>query len=151
MTRGTARQRDSHGLERTFLCFRKSANPFRDALEPPAVTHRQVTKCTIESGPLEEQRSAPRDVAEARGVLAQRDFAARPHRVDDWCRDRQRFRRHGTAAPTYQLGDGAMRYQARAHVFLAIGRRFTARCRRASSARTSATVAPPRARATSAR
>ncbi len=150
MTRGTARQRDSHSLERTLLRFRKSANPFRDALEPPAVTHRQVAECTIEGGPSEEQRSAPRNVAEALGVLAQRRFAARPHRLDDWCRDSQCFRRHGTAAPVHQVGDGALEQQARTHVFLAIGRRLTARCRRASSARTSANVPPLRASATSA-
>ncbi len=150
MTGGTTRQRDRHGLEGTLLCFGESPNPFSDALEAAAITRGQITERAIERGPLEEQGTARGYITETFGVLAQRCVAPQPHGLHNGCRDRERFRRQRGRATSCELGDRAARQQAGAHDLLAIGRRVTARCRPASSARTSANVPPPRANATSA-
>ncbi len=150
MSGGTTRQRDRHGREGTLLCLGKSPNPFSDALEAAAITRGQITERAIEYGPLEEQGTACCDLTETFGILTERCFAPQPHGLHNGCRDRERFRRQRRRATSCELGDRATRQQARAHDLPAIGRRVSARWRRASSARTSANVPPPRANATSA-
>ena len=150
MPRRSARHCDRHITERALLRFGERPDPLGDAFESRTIVDRQSGAGTIERGAIEKQRIACRHVSKALRVFAHRGFAPRADGVDDRPADRQRFRRDGLGPPLHELGDGARTQQTPAHDLLAIGRRVTARCLRASSARTSASVPPPCANATSA-
>jgi len=126
------------------------AATLRDAFEARAVINRHVGECAIEPGPVEEQRSAGLYVAKTLRARTEGGLTSDAESFHNRRGDRQGLGRHTASSPTHQLRYCTARQHARAHRLRAMGRRLTARCRRASSARTSASVPPPRANATSA-
>ncbi|OLC09154.1 MAG: hypothetical protein AUH41_06210 [Gemmatimonadetes bacterium 13_1_40CM_66_11] len=125
MARRAARQLDGHGAEGAFLRLRERSDPLGDTLETRAVPRRQAREPTSQRGPVQEQRSAGDDIAETLSILAQRRFAARPHRFYDWRGNREGLGRHAGSATAHELGNRATPQHA--GVFLTIGRRLTAR------------------------
>ena len=146
MARRSTGNRDGHYRQRALLRLGEYSDPLRDALEPRTIRRRQAGQRARECAPLLKQRPTGGHVAKTLRVFAQRYFASKAHRLDDWRGDSEGLGRYAGNPTRDEISNRATRQHA--GVFLAIGRRLTARWRRASSARTSSNVPPPRAKAT---